>query len=47
VSFPLRVAGVVLFGIFAIIVNTSTGASQIDPALEDVGRAFMASPGNG
>ena len=37
VSFPLRVAGVVLFGIFAIIVNTFTGAARIDPALEDVG----------
>jgi ABC-type nitrate/sulfonate/bicarbonate transport system permease component len=44
VSFPLRVAGVVLFGIFAIIVNTFTGASRIDPALEDVGRSFVASP---
>lgn len=44
VSFPLRVAGVVLFGIFAIIVNTYTGASQIDPALEDVGNAFVATP---
>ena len=44
VSFPLRVAGVVLFGIFAIIVNTFTGAAQVDPALEDVGRAFVARP---
>jgi ABC-type nitrate/sulfonate/bicarbonate transport system permease component len=44
ISFPLRVAGVVLFGIFAIIVNTFTGASQVDPALEDVGRSFVARP---
>lgn len=44
VSFPLRVAGVVLFGIFAIIVNTFTGASQIDSSLEDVGKAFVATP---
>ncbi|MGH3300945.1 MAG: ABC transporter permease [Streptosporangiaceae bacterium] len=44
VSFPLRVSGVVLFGIFAIIVNTFTGASRIDPALEDVGRCFVARP---
>jgi NitT/TauT family transport system permease protein len=44
VSFPLRVAGVVLFGIFAIIVNTFTGASQVDSSLEDVGKAFVATP---
>ncbi|MGH3258364.1 MAG: ABC transporter permease, partial [Streptosporangiaceae bacterium] len=44
VSFPLRVAGVVLFGIFAIIVNTFSGASQVDPTLEDVGKAFVATP---
>lgn len=44
VSFQLRVSGVVLFGIFAIIVNTMIGASQIEPALEDVGRSFVASP---
>jgi NitT/TauT family transport system permease protein len=44
VSFPLRVTGVVLFGIFAIIVNTFAGASRIDPALEDVGRSFAAAP---
>jgi ABC-type nitrate/sulfonate/bicarbonate transport system permease component len=40
----LRVTGVVLFGIFAIIVNTFTGASRVDTALEDVGKSFMASP---
>lgn len=44
ISFPLRVSAVVLFGIFAIIVNTFIGASRIDPALEDVGRSFAASP---
>jgi len=44
ISFELRVTGVVLFGIFAIIVNTFAGASRVDPALEDVGRAFVASP---
>jgi NitT/TauT family transport system permease protein len=44
ISFELRVTGVVLFGIFAIIVNTFTGASRVDPAYEDVGRAFVASP---
>jgi ABC-type nitrate/sulfonate/bicarbonate transport system permease component len=44
ISFELRVTGVVLFGIFAIIVNTFTGASQVDSALEDVGKSFMASP---
>jgi ABC-type nitrate/sulfonate/bicarbonate transport system permease component len=44
ISFELRVTGVVLFGIFAIIVNTFTGASRVDPALEDVGRSFVASP---
>jgi NitT/TauT family transport system permease protein len=44
ISFELRVTGVVLFGIFAVIVNTFTGASTVDPALEDVGRAFVASP---
>jgi NitT/TauT family transport system permease protein len=44
ISFELRVTGVVLFGIFAIIVNTFTGASRVDPALEDVGRTFVASP---
>jgi NitT/TauT family transport system permease protein len=44
VSFELRVSGVVLFGVFAIIVNTFTGASRIDPALEDVGKAFVAGP---
>lgn len=43
INFPLRVAASVLFGIFAIIVNTYTGASRIDPALEDVGRSFVAS----
>ena len=32
ISFELRVTGVVLFGIFAIIVNTFTGASRVDPA---------------
>lgn len=44
VSFQLRVTGVVLFGIFAIIVNTMIGASRIEPALEDVGKSFVASP---
>jgi NitT/TauT family transport system permease protein len=44
ISFELRVTGVVLFGIFAIIVNTFTGASRVDPALEDVGISFVASP---
>jgi NitT/TauT family transport system permease protein len=44
VSFQLRVAGVVLFAIFAIIVNTFAGASRVDPALEDAGRSFLASP---
>ena len=44
ISYELRVTGVVLFGIFAIIVNTFTGASRVDPALEDVGKAFVASP---
>lgn len=44
ISFQLRVAGVVLFAIFAIIVNTFAGASRIDPALEDAGRSFLASP---
>ena len=44
ISFQLRVAGVILFGIFAIIVNTFTGASRIDPALEDVGVSFVAGP---
>ena len=44
ISFELRVTGVVLFGIFAIIVNTFTGASRVDAAYEDVGRAFVASP---
>jgi ABC-type nitrate/sulfonate/bicarbonate transport system permease component len=44
ISFELRVTGVVLFGIFAIIVNTFTGASRVDTALEDVGKSFMASP---
>jgi NitT/TauT family transport system permease protein len=44
ISFELRVTGVVLFGIFAIIVNTFTGASRVDAAYEDVGRSFVASP---
>jgi ABC-type nitrate/sulfonate/bicarbonate transport system permease component len=44
VSFQLRVSGVVLFGIFAIIVNTFSGASRVDPAYEDVGRSFVAGP---
>jgi NitT/TauT family transport system permease protein len=44
ISFELRVTGVVLFGIFAIIVNTFTGASGVDAAYEDVGRSFVASP---
>jgi ABC-type nitrate/sulfonate/bicarbonate transport system permease component len=44
ISFQLRVAGVVLFGIFAIIVNTFSGASRVDPRYEDVGRSFMAGP---
>jgi ABC-type nitrate/sulfonate/bicarbonate transport system permease component len=44
ISFELRVTGVVLFGIFAIIVNTFNGASRVDAAYEDVGRSFLASP---
>ncbi len=44
ITFELRVTGVILFGIFAIIVNTFAGASQVDPDLEDVGKAFVASP---
>lgn len=44
ISFELRVTGVVLFGIFAIIVNTMIGASRIEAALEDVGKSFVASP---
>ena len=43
VSFNLRVSAVVLFGIFAVIINTFIGASRVDPALADVGRSFMAS----
>ena len=44
IGFPLRVAATVLFGIFAVIVNTYVGASSIDPALEDTARVFVASP---
>lgn len=43
INFPLRVAASVLFGIFAIIINTFTGASRVDSTLEDVGRSFVAS----
>jgi NitT/TauT family transport system permease protein len=43
ISFPLRVAGVVLFAVFAIIVNTFTGASRVDAAFQDVGRSYVAS----
>ena len=44
IGFPLRVAATVLFGIFAVIVNTYIGASSIDPALEDTAKVFVASP---
>lgn len=44
IGFGLRVAATVLFGIFAVIVNTYIGASSIDPALEDTAKVFVASP---
>ncbi|HEY4152588.1 MAG TPA: ABC transporter permease subunit, partial [Pseudolysinimonas sp.] len=40
----LRIAATVLFGIFAVIVNTFIGASSIDPAMEDTAKVFVASP---
>lgn len=44
IGFGLRVAATVLFGIFAVIVNTFVGASSVDPALEDTAKVFVASP---
>jgi len=44
IGFGLRVAATVLFGIFAVIVNTFVGASSVDPALDDTARVFVASP---
>lgn len=44
IGFGLRVAATVLFGIFAVIVNTYIGASSVDPALEDTAKVFVASP---
>lgn len=44
VGFGLRVAATVLFGLFAVVVNTFIGASSIDPALEDTAKVFVASP---
>jgi NitT/TauT family transport system permease protein len=44
VGFGLRVAATVLFGLFAVVVNTYIGASSIDPALEDTAKVFVASP---
>jgi NitT/TauT family transport system permease protein len=44
IGFPLRVGATVLFGIFAVVVNTYIGASSVDPAFEDTSRVFVASP---
>jgi NitT/TauT family transport system permease protein len=44
IGFGLRVGATVLFGIFAVIVNTYIGASSVDPALEDTAKVFVASP---
>jgi NitT/TauT family transport system permease protein len=43
VSFGLRVAVVVITGIFPIIINTFLGAQHVDQALADVGKTFVAS----
>jgi NitT/TauT family transport system permease protein len=44
VSFGLRIAVVVVTGIFPIIINTFLGAQRVDPSLADVGKTFVASP---
>ena len=44
IGFGLRIAATVLFGIFAVIVNTFIGASSVDPSLEDTAKVFVASP---
>jgi NitT/TauT family transport system permease protein len=40
VTFELRVAVVIVSGLFPIILNTYLGAREVDPNLLDVGRAF-------
>lgn len=42
VSFWLRVACVVLAGLFPVILNTASGAREVDATYLDVGRSFVA-----
>ena len=42
INTPLRVAAIVLFGIFGMITNTFIGASRVDVTLQEVGRSFVA-----
>ncbi|MGP1674076.1 MAG: ABC transporter permease, partial [Candidatus Limnocylindrales bacterium] len=41
-GFPTRVAAVVLFAIFPLIINTQAGVRAVDPTLTEMGRAFGA-----
>jgi NitT/TauT family transport system permease protein len=43
VTFKLRIAVVVVSGIFPIILNTFIGGREVDPNLLDVGKAFTCS----
>ena len=42
INTPLRLAAIVLFGIFGMITNTFIGASRVDVTLLEVGRSFVA-----
>lgn len=44
IGFELRVGATVLFGLFAVVVNTYVGATSVDPAFEDAAKVFTASP---
>jgi NitT/TauT family transport system permease protein len=44
-GFPTRVAAVVLFAIFPLIINTQAGIRAYDPNLVEMGRSFRASRG--
>ena len=43
-DFELRLSIVILSSVFPMIVNVVAGMKQVDPALLDVGRVFVASP---
>jgi len=44
-GFGVKVAVVFLFAFFPILINTASGAKNVSAAMVEVGRAYLAAPG--